>query len=86
MDRNGRFITEAERDARIEEMKQVREALLERLEEERQHKLELRAEIEAAHQKDLKEGKASQYKKVRHQPKRHHPHHTSAAEGTVHVA
>jgi hypothetical protein len=67
MDRNGRFITEAERDARVEEMKHVRLALLERLEEEQQHKLELKAELAAAHERDVREGKASPHKKVHHQ-------------------
>lgn len=74
MDQKGRFITEAERDARVEEMKQVRLALLERLEEERQHKLEIQAELAAAHEQDVKEGKASHYRKVHHHNKNHHKH------------
>jgi uncharacterized protein (UPF0305 family) len=91
MDRNGRYITEAERDARVEEMKQVRAALLDRLEEERQHKLDLQAQIVAAHEKDVKEGKANHHKKVHH----HHPrtkdehgdgHHPSVTGGAFHAA
>ena len=69
MDQRGRFITEAERDARVEEMKQVRLALLARLDEEQQHKLELQAELTKAHQKDVQAGKASHHKKVHHAKK-----------------
>ena len=36
MDQQGKFITEAEADARVEEMKRVRESLLQRLEYEQQ--------------------------------------------------
>jgi DNA-directed RNA polymerase beta' subunit len=68
MDRNGRFITEAERDARVEDMKQVRLELLERLEEERRRELEGKAAIEAAREKDVREGRESQYKPSHHKP------------------
>jgi hypothetical protein len=70
MDQKGKYITEAERDARVEEMKQVRLALLARLDEERQHKLDLQAELVKAHEEDVQAGKASQHKKAHHANKR----------------
>jgi phosphoribosylformylglycinamidine (FGAM) synthase PurS component len=58
MDRNGKFITETEANARVEEMKQVRAELIYRMELDKQHKHELEHEIEEAHEQDVKEGQA----------------------------
>lgn len=83
MDQRGKFITEAERDARVEEMKQVRLALLARLDEERQHKLDLEAELAKAHQEDVDSGKASHHKKAHHPKKGVHSQPTETEKHTV---
>jgi len=56
MDRNGKFITEEEADARVDEMKRVRAQLIYRMELDKQYQQELAHEIEAAHDQDVKEG------------------------------
>ena len=49
MDRNGKFITEAEADARVQEMREVRESLMTRLAAEREHQKLLQDEVKKAH-------------------------------------
>lgn len=56
MDRNGKFITEAEADARVEEMKRVRAELIMRMEMDKKHAQEVQHEFEEAHDADVKEG------------------------------
>ena len=52
MDRQGKFITQAEADARVAQMQHTRQALLERLEYERQQMQARKARIAAAHEED----------------------------------
>jgi phosphoribosylformylglycinamidine (FGAM) synthase PurS component len=56
MDRNGKFITEAEANARVDEMKRVRAELIYRMELDKKHQQEVAHEIEEAHEQDVKEG------------------------------
>ena len=56
MDRNGKFITEAEADARVDEMKRVREQLIRRMRAEKEIHEGIQHEIEVAHEEDVKEG------------------------------
>jgi superfamily I DNA and RNA helicase len=55
MDQNGKFITESEAQARLEGMKQMRERLLQRLEMEKQHKLEQEQVLAQAHEQDVRD-------------------------------
>jgi len=55
MDRNGKFITQAEADARVEEMKEVRRQLLTRLAQQNEYQKHVQEEIAAAHEQDVKE-------------------------------
>lgn len=63
MDKNGKFITQAEADARVEEMHRVRSALMSRLHHEREAQLAMKAEIEEAHQEDLRDAAAAKKNK-----------------------
>lgn len=69
MDKNGKFITQAEADARVEEMRQVRLALMERLEHQREHEMAYKSAIAQAHEEDAKDaaagGKKAKKKKKR---------------------
>jgi hypothetical protein len=56
MDRNGKFITETEANARVDEMKRVRAELIYRMELDKQHMHEVEHQIEKAHEQDVKEG------------------------------
>ena len=56
MDRNGRFISQADADARVADMQRVRAALMERLDEERRLEQQLKAELAAAHEQDIQDG------------------------------
>jgi hypothetical protein len=55
MDQNGKFITETEAQARVQEMKQMRERLLQRLAMEKQYQLEQQQALAEAHQEDVRE-------------------------------
>jgi two-component sensor histidine kinase len=56
MDHYGKFITEAEADRRVEEMRLVREDLLTRLELEKAHRAEIEGELRQAHEVDVQKG------------------------------
>ena len=56
MDRNGKFITEDEANARVAEMHQVREELKERLRQEKQVQLAMEQERARAHAADVAAG------------------------------
>jgi hypothetical protein len=56
MDKHGKFITETEANARVEEMKRVRQELIYRLEQDKQHAHEVEHQMEEAHEQDVKEG------------------------------
>lgn len=81
MDRHGKFITQAEADARVEDMKQVRLALLERLEQQREQELAYKREIQQAHDEDIKdnlqqqEGHSTTKKKKKGKKKNKHEEH-----------
>lgn len=55
MDRNGKFITQAEADQRVTDLKEIRTALLDRLEIEKEHRKEIERQLEEAHNQDVKE-------------------------------
>jgi hypothetical protein len=57
MDKNGKFITQADADQRVEEMKEVRLSLMARLEADKQNRDEIQDEIKQAHQEDVKDHK-----------------------------
>mmetsp|Transcript_29393 Transcript_29393/g.41332 ORF Transcript_29393/g.41332 Transcript_29393/m.41332 type:complete len:287 (+) Transcript_29393:348-1208(+) len=63
MDRNGKFITEAEADTRVEEMRAVREELMVRLNYDKRMKEIQNEEIHKAHEEDVKEGNVKKTKK-----------------------
>ena len=66
MDANGRFITQAEADARVEEMHQVRASLMARLHHERELQQEMQREIQQAHEEDLQDqARAAAQKKLK---------------------
>ena len=56
MDRNGRFITEAEADAQVQEMHQVREELQMRLDHEKNIRKQIQLQQEEAHARDMAAG------------------------------
>lgn len=68
MDQNGKFITESEAQARIQEMKQMREHLLKRLAMEKQYELEQQQALAMAHEQDVREDKVHT-KQQRHNKK-----------------
>lgn len=61
MDQNGRFITEAEADERVEEMRRVRESLLQRLEYERQQAQKQQDKLTKAHNEVVEEKRAKNH-------------------------
>ena len=61
MDQNGRFITEAEADERVEEMRRVRESLLHRLEYEREQANKQHDILVQAHNEVVKEQRAKHH-------------------------
>lgn len=62
MDRNGKFITQAEADQRVADLKEIRTALLDRLAIEKEHRKEIERQLEEAHKQDIKD-KKSHHKK-----------------------
>jgi hypothetical protein len=56
MDRNGKFITEEESERRVEEMRQVREGLMQRLAVDKQIQANVDAQVKKAHEEDVKTG------------------------------
>lgn len=56
MDRNGKFITEADAEERVAEMRHVREGLLERLAIEKEERAGIDARMKKAHDQDVKSG------------------------------
>eukprot|EP00977_Amphora_coffeiformis_P003329 scaffold618_cov175-Amphora_coffeaeformis.AAC.11 len=61
MDQNGRFITEAEADERVEEMRRVRESLLQRLEYERAQAQKQHDKLVKAHNEVVEEQRAKHH-------------------------
>ena len=57
MNRNGKFITQVQADARVEEMRNVRKALMARLDYEKQIAADLKREIRNAHEEDVRDAK-----------------------------
>ena len=69
MDQNGKFITEAEADARVEEMRRVRESLLQRLDYEEQQAKKQRDKLVQAHEQDVQEKRAVHHHMAATSPK-----------------
>lgn len=63
MDKSGKFITEAEAERRVDDMKHIRESLLHRLEQDQQNKTNLQKELKAAQDADVAEGREDSKKK-----------------------
>ena len=63
MDKSGKFITEAEAERRVDDMKHIRESLLHRLEQDQQNKTNLQKELKAAQDADVAEGREDPKKK-----------------------
>jgi len=63
MDANGRFISEAQANDRVQEMQVVREELLQRMEEDQQRKADLRAALKAEQEGNVRDGKKKKTKK-----------------------
>jgi len=63
MDRNGKFITEADADARVAEMGRVRQELLQRLQREQEAQAAKDLELQVAHAKDVATGNVHSKKK-----------------------
>lgn len=61
MDQNGKFITEAQADARVEEMKRVRESLLQRLDYEQRQAQKQHDKIVQAHNEDVEERRSKHH-------------------------
>lgn len=81
MDRNGKFITEREANARVEEMQRVRASLMERLARDKQKKEAIDEAIHKAHDQDVKEGHVMKSHK-----KKQHEHSKHVEEGHVEEA
>ena len=64
MDNQGKYITEAQADARVEEMQELRMQMLGRLEASNQAQLAYEKAIHEAHDQDVKEGHETPHKKV----------------------
>lgn len=73
MDRNGKYITEADADARVQELHQVRTNLMAHLERQQQIQDSLRQEIEKAQEEDVRDGTGRQKKAM----------HTNKGQGTM---
>jgi len=71
-DNLGKFITQKEADRRVAEMHMVREALMERLEEQQKVEQEYRQVLKKAHEEDLKEGNNHGKKHKGHKKKLDH--------------
>ena len=63
MDANGRFISEAQANDRVQEMQVVREEVLQRMEEDQQRKADLRAALKAEQGDGMRDGKKKKTKK-----------------------
>lgn len=70
VDRHGRFISQNQAEARVEEMKELRTEMLARLEAKNEAQEAYNKEIRKAHEKDEQEGNISSGKK--HKKKDHH--------------
>lgn len=69
MDKNGKFITQADADQRVEEMKEVRMSLMARLEADKLNREEVQDGIKHAHEEDVKEHKVHLKEKKKKQIK-----------------
>lgn len=75
MDQQGKYITEAQADARVDEMQALRLQMLARLEASNQTQLAYERAIHEAHDQDVKEGHETAHKKkVHHHNKKNNKH------------
>jgi hypothetical protein len=70
MDRSGKFITEDEAEARVEEMKELRAQMLQRLDASNKANQAYQDAIHKAHDQDVQEGHVVEHKKVHHHDKK----------------
>lgn len=66
MDNQGRFITQAEADARVAQMQYTRKVPIERLDYERTQQQARRTSIAAAHEVDAREAKKKGSRRIEH--------------------
>jgi hypothetical protein len=86
MDQRGKFITEDEAETRVEEMKELRTQMLQRLDESNKAKQAYQDAIQKAHDQDIKEGHgAAHNKKVHHHQKKQQQHPKSSEHVTTMV-
>jgi len=71
MDQSGRYITEAQAEARVEEMQELRNDMMARLEASNKAREDYDKVIQKAHDQDVKEGHAIEHKKKKHHHKKH---------------
>ncbi|CAB9512168.1 Hypoxia induced protein conserved region [Seminavis robusta] len=83
MDHNGRFITEAQAEARVEEMQDLRDQMLKRLEASNMAQKAYDDAIQQAHKEDVQEGHAVEHKKVHHKKKQHNDNQEVHATSTT---
>jgi hypothetical protein len=84
MDRNGRFITEAQAEQRVEEMQELRNQMFARLEQQNKKAMEQQAIIQKAHDADVKEGHVHEH--VQHKKKGKKAKKEAVAEETSTVS
>lgn len=73
MDRSGKYITEAQAEARVEEMQDLRVQMLSRLDASNRAQAAYEDAIHKAHDEDVKEGHAITHKKKKHHKKQQQP-------------
>ena len=84
LDQNGRYISQQQADDRVAEMHYVRQQFLYKMELDKQHTAELKAELERAHSEDLDDAAVNnKKKKKKHHPKKLQPNHNSNVKDTV---
>lgn len=83
MDRSGKFITEAQAEARVEEMQDLRLSMLQRLEASNKAQQAYQDAIQKAHDEDVKEGHAIQHKKKKHGHKKQQHHEAVDSNATM---
>ena len=81
MDHQGKYITEAQANARVQEMQELRTKMLARLEASNNAQAAYEKEIQKAHDQDVKEGHATEHKKAHHH--HHKKVHHDAVEGAA---
>lgn len=86
MDRSGKFITESQAEARVEEMQELRIQMLQRLEASNKAKAAYEDAIHKAHDQDVAEGHVIEHKKKKHHKKQQQPEGVEVTSATMAVS